>query len=497
MRAVHVGLAALVATVILIAWFERKPTLQDFDPVRDAPFKDTWNSRVHLAYWEKWGSFEAEACQTMVDEFNRSQTEIFVHHLRTSQVDRKAMLAAIGGDPPDLVGLWDYNLIPFAEGGALMPLDDFMKRSGLTEDYYIPNYFALCKNRGKVYALPTTPASVALFYNKEHFRRKAKELRAAGLDPDRAPRTIEELDRYAAVLNEFYPDGTPRIMGFLPAEPPWFNHAWGYYFGGTLMDPHTGRITADDPGNVRAYLWIKQCSERYGRAKVLRFLAGFGTFDSPFNAFIDGRVSMEMQGVWFPMFIRRHRPQMEYGVAPFPCAEGAPGVATAKPGYALAEPGPRSLLEADIIAIPRGCKHPEEAWKFIYWVQTKGLEILCRLHGKHMPIRHPPAWFREGHPNPEIDVFEKVALAPDSFISPRIIVWQEYRDQVVRAFEHIWNWPVPEEKLVGLTGAARQKKVDELCEAEVQATLAAVRENIQKALDTKTARAQREERGDP
>jgi len=42
--------------------------------------------------------------------FNRSQDEIFVHYINASQVDRKAMLAIIGHDPPDVVGLWLISL---------------------------------------------------------------------------------------------------------------------------------------------------------------------------------------------------------------------------------------------------------------------------------------------------------------------------------------------------------------------------------------------------
>jgi len=474
MRGVHVGLAGLILAVFLVAWFEMKPALEDFDPQRHADFKDTWAKRTHLAYWEKWGSFEADACQKMCDEFNLSQSQVYVHYIRTSQVDRKTMLAAIGHDPPDVAGLWNNNVIPFAEGGALEPLDDLMRESGLARDYYIENYLKLCEYKGKVYALPTSPMSLALFYNKEHFRRKAAELRAAGLDPDRPPQTIEELDRYAAVFNEFEPDGSPRIMGFLPTEPGWFNHSYGYFFGGRLIDPATGNITTDEPGNLRAFLWAKRFAETYGREKLLQFRSGFGTFDSPYNAFIEGKVSMEMQGVWFPMFIRRHRPQMEFGVAPFPCAEGVPG--------------PRSLLEADVIGIPRGCKHPKEAWQFVHWVQVKGLEILCRLQGKHMPVRRPSAMFHEGHPNLEIDVFEKLAMAPESFIIPATLVQMEYRDAVTRAFEHIWNWPVPEDALRGLSGAERQRKIDDLCREEIETTLREVREEFQTKLDTRTRR---------
>lgn len=475
MRAVHFGLLGLIVGVALIAWFETRPVLEDFDPQRHAKFKDTWNTRVHLSYWEKWTSFEGDACQAMVDAFNESQDKIFVHFLRTSQVDRKTMLAAIGHDPPDVAGLWNFNVVPFAEGGALEPLDDLMAEAGLTRDYYIENYLKLCEYEGKIYALPTAPMSMALFYNREHFRRKARELREAGLDPDRAPRTIEELDRYADVLNEFEADGSPRIMGYLPTEPGWYNHSYGYFFGGQLIDPKTGRLTADDPGNVRAFAWAKKYAEMYGREKLLQFRSGFGNFDSPYNAFIEGKVSMEMQGVWFPMFIRRHRPQLDFGVAPFPTAEGVPG--------------PRSLLESDVMGIPRGCRHPKEAWTFLLWVQRQGLPIMCRLQGKHVPFKNPPAWFHEGHPNLEIAIFEQMAMAPESFIIPATRVQLEYRDAVVRAFEHVWNWPVENRLPAGLKGAERQKRIEELCRQEAEATLREVRESMQRKLDILDGRA--------
>lgn len=471
MRPVHFGLIGILLVGVAVGWMDRRPRLEDAAPGEGA-------GRVHIAYWEKWGSFEADACQAMVDEFNRSQDRIYVHYVRTSEIDRKGMLAIMGGNPPDVIGLWERNVPAFAEAGALMPLDELMERSGLPHDYYIANYLALGEYAGRIYALPTTPATVALFYNRDHFRRKAGELRAAGLDPDRAPRTIEELDRYAAVLSEYNPDGTPRIMGFLPTEPGWWHACWGYYFGGRLMDEANGRVTADCEENVRAFVWLKRYAERYGRERLLQFTAGLA-FDSPHNAFIDGKVSMVLQGVWFPSFIRRHRPSLDFEVAPFPTAEGAP--------Y------PISLIESDMMAIPRGCPHPEEAWAFVHFVQSRaaqgqGIATLDRLQGKHLPIRRTPAIFREGHPNPKLAVFEQLAASPHSFLTPRNTIWQEYRKSMEDAFQHVWNWVPPEGELAGLTGEARQCRLDELCEAEVRRTLAAVREDLQAKYDARARR---------
>jgi len=474
-RPAHAALAAVVAVVFAVGAFERRPAMtDDFDRERDAEFKKTWDTRLHISYWEKWGSFERDACQAMVDAFNRSQDEIYVHYVNTSQVDRKSMLAIMGGDPPEVVGLWASNVSPFAEAGALADLGPLMERAGLERSRYTPNYLKLGTYRGRICALPTTPASVALYYNREHFRERAAELRAAGLDPDRPPRTTEEIDRYADVLNEFGQGGEPIRMGFLPTEPGWFNWTWGFYFGGRLFDEKTERITADDPGNVDAFLWTKRYAERYGREKMLQFRSGFGNFDSPQNAFIDGHVSMEMQGVWFSNFIRRHRPHMEFGVAPFPAAPGVPG--------------PVSLVDCDVIAIPAGCRHPEAAWRFVEFSQREGLAIICRLQGKHMPITEPPASFREGHPHLELDVFERVAASPHAFIQPRIRVWREYQREISKAFEHAWNWPVPEGELEGLEGAERQRKVDELCRAEIEKTLVKVRERIQRQYDKRKER---------
>jgi multiple sugar transport system substrate-binding protein len=449
----------------------------DPNGVLEPAFEANWRRRAHITYWEKWGSFEAEACQAMVDEFNRTQEEIYCHYIRTSQVDRKAMLAIVGGQPPDLVGLWSENVPPFAEADALMPLDANMAASGLTEDHYIRNYLLLCQHNGKTWTLPTTPATIALFYNKDHYRRRAKELLAAGCDPNRPPQTIAELDRYADALSEFHPDGTPKVMGFIPTEPGWFPSSWPYYFGGALWNEQTGELTPDTPEVIRAFQWLKSYANRYGRQNLTRFQQGFGNYDSPQNAFIDAKVSMVLQGVYFPAFIDRHRPHLRYGVVAFPCVEGVPG--------------PRSLMNEDVIGIPRGCPHPKEAWRFLHWVQTQGLPIICRLQGKHLPIRLPPEQdrrFRQGHPNRFLPVFDGLARAPHSFILPRSVVWREYNDDYRRAFDHVWHWPLPEEELRGLEGAARAEKVQALCRAEIVRTLRGIRLRMEQRMAQKLQR---------
>ncbi|MFW6062351.1 MAG: ABC transporter substrate-binding protein, partial [Planctomycetota bacterium] len=438
---------------------------------------ETWDDRVHLTYWEKWRGWEQEAAEKMVDQFNRSQDRIFVHYIPTSRIDQKSLLAIVGGNPPDIIGIWGLNVPQFADAGALMGLDEFRRRDGLTDEHYLPHYLKICQRNGKTVAVPNTPASIGLFYNREHFRRHADELRAAGLDPNRPPQTIEELDKYAEILTEYGPDGKPEVYGFLPTEPGYFSMIWGYHFGGQLVDPNSGEMTTDSPENVDAYAWVKSYAETYGRDQVLKFRSGFGTSDSPQNAFISGKVSMIMQGVWFPSFVVRHRPHMDYGAAPFPSAEGVPG--------------PRGFIQCDVLAIPRGAPHPEEAWEFLHWVQTEGLATVCRLQGKHLPIREVPENFYDGHPNPFVKTFAELARSPHSFRMPQNLIWMQYQKEMADAFDHIWRWQPPRDELEGLTGEKRRDKLRELCREQVRRTLADIRVRMQRRLDEQRQRRAR------
>ena len=79
------------------------------------PRKDVPKGRVVLDYWEKWTGAEGQAMQRLVDRFNESQSDIFVRYLSIGSIDQKAMIAVAGRSPPDILGLWSFNIPAFAE----------------------------------------------------------------------------------------------------------------------------------------------------------------------------------------------------------------------------------------------------------------------------------------------------------------------------------------------------------------------------------------------
>ena len=392
----------------------------------------TADGRLVIHYWEKWTGFEGEAMQAVVDDYNASQDRVFVRKLIVSEMDQKLMLATAGGNPPDVAGLWSHSLPDFAEKGALTPLDGALRKAGITSERYIGVYWDICSHRGLMWALPTTPASVALHWNKRMFRE-------AGLNPNVPPTSLAELDRFAERLTivEVERDGaTSRIrfseltreereqkrfsivqMGHLPQEPGWWSTMWGYWFGGRLWDGERA-ITAESDENKAAFAWVRSYAEKYGVDNMRSFGASFGNFSSPQNAFLSERVAMEIQGVWMYNFIEKYAPHLEWGAAPFPSVdpETLPDV---------------TIAECDVLVIPRGSPHPIEAFDFIRYVNTQGpMEKLNLGQRKFSPlVSYSEAFVRE-HPNPAIETFIALARSPNARRVPRLSFWFEYRDEL-------------------------------------------------------------------
>src|ERR1051326_4218021 len=83
-----------------------------------APCQAVPPGRIPVIYWEKWTGFEMDGMQAVVDDFNTSQDRDFVQYISTSGVDQKTLIATAGGNPPDVAGLWDGDMVDFADKNA-------------------------------------------------------------------------------------------------------------------------------------------------------------------------------------------------------------------------------------------------------------------------------------------------------------------------------------------------------------------------------------------
>jgi multiple sugar transport system substrate-binding protein len=376
-----------------------------------------------LHYWEKWTGAEEQAMQQIVDDFNNTvgrDKHIYVEMMSMSDIDQKTLVATAGGVPPDIAGLWDPMVVQLGSLGALEPLEDLARAHGITEGYYKPVYWKGCHFDGHLYALVSTPAAVALIYNTRIFHENAAKLRDAGLDPDRAPQTIDELDRYSDVLTEFVTDAQGqrhvRRAGYMPMPPDydWYVTSIPLWFGNSEWDSATHRFTLTDPAVLRAFQWLESFPRKMGKDAVSEFSTSQGGFNSPQNSFMAGTLVMEMQGPWMANFIHIQRPSMDHdwAAAPFPSA--VPGLNNV------------TYCPFDALMIPRGCPHIAEAFEFIAYVNRQDvMEKLCMLHCKNSPLTAVSWNFLHHHPNPYIGVFEMLSASPNAHMTMQCPIAQE------------------------------------------------------------------------
>ncbi|RYG86990.1 extracellular solute-binding protein, partial [bacterium] len=154
----------------------------------------TKSGRRELIFWGVSIGADDKGQDAVIREFERRHPDIHVKILSMGaggMNPQKLMTSIVGNVAPDLIAQDRFSISDWASRGAFRSLDDFIERDknepgSPTKDKYYPAPWAEASYDGKVYAIPTGADNRILYYNRTIFRQKAAELRAAGLDPERA-----------------------------------------------------------------------------------------------------------------------------------------------------------------------------------------------------------------------------------------------------------------------------------------------------------------------
>jgi ABC-type glycerol-3-phosphate transport system substrate-binding protein len=407
---------------------------------------DIPSGRIVLDYWEKWTRHEGDAMERIVDAFNQSQKRIWVRYIVVSDIGQKSLVSIAGGRPPDLIGLYSLNVPSYAEAGAILPLDDLARAAGMSLERYTPGVRRVMVHKGRWWATVNTAGSIALYYNRAAFRD-------AGLDPDRPPRTIAELDmahRKLLRTGESGGKGELRRVGFLHREPGWWSWLWANHFGGRVYDDGTGRATVDSPEGIRAMEWMQTYASELGVERLKRFAESFGNYFTPENPFLTGKVAMIVQGPWIANLIEQFKPDFDYGVAPFPTEHG------------YAPDAPVGLIDTDVLVIPRGAKRPDAAMEFIAFTQRQDMtEQLAAAHCKPSPLASVSEEFLRNHPNRGIRVHYDLLRSANAFVPPRTRVWQQFKDEFDTQVQRMWRLEATPKVALGQLQTRVQSLIDQ------------------------------------
>jgi multiple sugar transport system substrate-binding protein len=348
----------------------------------------------------------------LVDEFNRTHPNVRVRILSVGGSYQKVRISFAGGATPDVCSaVWADELAGYALRGVLTPLDRYLAAAGRSGEEYVPGVWRMLQYRGHTYGLAVTTNTNLIVYNKRIFRE-------AGLDPDRPPRTIAELDAAARACTKLAPDGSFVRYGLRPSALS----VWGYVFGGQWYDPVSGRLTANDPRNVEALRWMASYGKNYDIQRMQSFESGFGGNSTPNGPFFVGKTAMWLTGEWAFQHIRRHAPDLEWGWFSLPYPPGGRPRTTGAGG--------------SVFVIPAATKHPKEAWEFLDWLtRPYAVGEFCDGIANLPPLRtlgRSPRFRKQ----PIFDFALDLAAGENVYGPPPVPVWPRYVREIQRAEEY-------------------------------------------------------------
>lgn len=311
--------------------------------------------KVKIVVWGLDPMAVGSGNKDMIDEFNKTHPDIeMVPQSMPGSAgydtqDLSKLTAAIAaGSPPDVVNLNGPFIMEVASRGILMPLDDMIKSSKLDLGRFYGYTIKQMTFQGHVWGLPAGMDDRILYYNKDLFQK-------AGLDPNKPPKTWDELLDYSKKLT-IMDGGNFKQIGFIPN----FGNSWFYLYAiqnnGKFLDDPGKKVLLNSPENVQALEFMVKGYDLLGGAQKIN--AYSSSFQSGANdPFISGKLAMVINGNWALTDIMRFAPNLNFGVAMPPTPTGD-NFKTWSGGWAW--------------GVPKGAKNPKEAFEVTKWLVTEG-----------------------------------------------------------------------------------------------------------------------------
>lgn len=262
---------------------------------------------------------------------------------------------AAGSGMPDVIVEDRPQLVQRAADNIDLDLSQYATRDGIDGAAFWPFTWQEATVEGKPYGIPFETDVRVLYWNKQLFKE-------VGLDPEKPPKTWDELEAYADKLDKKNDDGTYARIGFHPdiGNAGW--NVWSRTNGAALVTD--GKPIVNDPKMVETFEWIKKWYDRYGGYDAItQFRSTFGA--PPNDAFMSGKVAMILDINGYSSVLNFYDPRIEVMNAQSTPERQRIDVGVGDAPYSASYGKPASWSGGFALAIPRGSKNPDAAWEFI------------------------------------------------------------------------------------------------------------------------------------
>ena len=151
--------------------------------------------KTEIHWWHAMTGQLGEALVTLARQFNESQGEYEIKPLNKGSYPEtltSAIAAYRQKNPPHIVQVFEVGTQTMMLSGAVYPVWELMRDNEVKIDWndFIKPVVGYYTKDGQLYSMPFNSSTPIFYYNKEAFRK-------AGLDPEKAPRTWQEVEANA------------------------------------------------------------------------------------------------------------------------------------------------------------------------------------------------------------------------------------------------------------------------------------------------------------
>lgn len=335
-----------------------------------------------------------------------------------AEYDRKQLAAFASGVVPDMTLTTAETVPVYGDRGALVALDDYVKRDKVNLKDWFDFTVAQCSWQGKLFAMTHHPDVRSIIY------RNVPLLTDAGVDASKAPTGWDQLKEWG--LKTTRRDGARTTQyGWVPM---WIQNNWSLQFpqanGVQFLDKEARKITFDTPATVEALEFVVKATDEIngGRDKVVEFDAGQPDKGQQ-NVYGNSALAIAIGGNWYLdriANVSKNEKAMKSQVSMFPGGPSAKGKEFMFGGGTMD-------------SVIKGAKQQDAAWEHVLWIASPEGQFIAQ------DVSYDVGGHRESAQNPKIvdnrllrkeilPMFDK-ATDMAHFYTP---TWLAMRDELVR-----------------------------------------------------------------
>ena len=220
----------------------------------------------------------------------------------------KAMTAAKAGNAPDAAVLLSTDMFTLIDSDVIVPVDTIATSDAdktWIKSFY-PAFMANSQAQGHTWGIPFQRSTIVQYWNKDAFK-------AAGLDPEKAPKTWDEMVAFGKKLTKR--DGSQAQWGLeIPSSgfPYWLFQALTTQNDVLLANQDGTKVAFNDPKVVEAAQFFADLSQKH--EVMPKGIVDWGTTPKDF---FEGKTAMMWTTTGNLTNVRQNA-KFAFGVAPMP-----------------------------------------------------------------------------------------------------------------------------------------------------------------------------------